>query len=94
MEFMEFEFNGKKYVAREPSGYQLLKFTEKYMDDNGEVKSNVSKADMIIELVNMIFGMSIEELKKMKWSELQFLNEKANEYLQQILSGELGKKQE
>jgi len=42
----------------------------------------------------MIFGMSIEELKKMKWSELQFLNEKANEYLQQILSGELGKKQE
>ena len=89
---MEVEINEKKYIAKEPSGYQLLKFTEKYMDESGEVRVNISKADMIIELINLIFGIPEEEIKQLKWSELQILNEKANAYLQSLFEDKREKK--
>ena len=89
---MEVEINGKKYIAKEPTGYQLLKFTEKYMDDSGEVKAGISKADMIVELINLIFGVPEEEIKELKWSELQILNEKANAYLQSLFEDKREKK--
>jgi len=92
VEKMEVEINGKKYIAKEPTGYQLLKFTEKYMDDSGEVKAGVSKADMIVELISMVFGIPTNEVKELKWSELQALNEKANAYLQGLFEDKRDKK--
>lgn len=89
---MRVEINGKEYIAQEPTGYTLLKFTERYMSTNGEVREDISKADMIIDLIELIFGLPPEEAKKLKWSELQALNEKANEYITLLFSGEDEKK--
>ncbi|MBO8173505.1 MAG: phage tail assembly protein [Bacillaceae bacterium] len=89
---MKIEIDGEEYIAREPTGYELLKFTEKYLDMDGNTKEGISTADMIVELVGMIFGVPEEDVKKLPWGALQQLNEAANNYLTQVFAGETEKK--
>lgn len=88
---MEIEVNGKKYVAVGPSGYELLVFTEKYFDDRGKMRRDISKAEMIVDLIHLIFKVDKDEIKKLRWSELNKLNNAASEYLNKLLQGETEK---
>jgi len=73
------------YIGDEPSGYDLLKFSDKYLDKNGQIKEGSELADMTVELVAMIFKMPVAEVKKLKWSVLSKLSKVAYEVLQETM---------
>jgi len=73
------------YIGDEPSGYDLLKFCDKYLDKNGQIKEGSELADMTVELVAMIFKMPVAEVKKLKWSVLSKLSKVADEVFQETM---------
>jgi len=72
--------NGKKFMAREPTGYEVDKFIVEFLDDNLEpIKEKLPEAN--VALIKMVFGLSEEEIKQLPNSIYRKLTEMAGKYI-------------
>jgi len=81
MRQVKVEIDGKTYIGKEPTGYDVLKYRNKYFTPGGELKDPELEPDATVELVAMVYGLTVEEAKALPLSHLVKLAQHATEVI-------------
>jgi len=84
------EIEGRKYIAKEPSGYDVDRFIVLFLDDNmNPIKEKLPDAN--VYLIKMVFGLDEEEIKALPVSVYRRLTNEAAKFIGGIAEDEAKK---